>query len=582
MIKLSFKQRMLSIIITQLVFVIFIFILFLFARGNLIGFVDKQVEYQTRINNTIDLIFNIHEFLRGEMSFSELEKLKRNSSIEHEVINKIWTSINNVHNVDVENEKIQQEILDLTSKSIENSNSYIFRISQRLADVNKRKNVSIIERLVIGGALTNTNAAYKIREGIYKLEKDLSYKKRFIPFLETLIVNAQEDIKNLKGTVFEQLPVEVFKSNKRIKQLSISLIDNIQQKNTLERTINKGLDNFLSDLNNETFNYTQLIFDKLKTISTLLIFSTISISILIIILLSINLVKIYKQIGTAPENIEQIADEIAQGNLQNHINDKDAKGVYRSIIEMNNRIVKIIKEILYSTGNIALSTNEMKANVQQVSQGASEQAASTEEVSATMEEITANIERSKDMALTTESTVKKTAEGILKSNKTMSENIEAMQKIAEKVKIINDIAFQTNILAINASIEASNAGEAGKGFSVVAREVGVLAENSKQAAIEIEALSESSVQKAQAAGEILEQMLPEIERTVSLITEVVGSSIEQFSGAKQINSSIQQLNDITQVNAAASEEISASIIELAQQTENLKKIASYFKIKNGE
>ncbi|MCF6241822.1 MAG: hypothetical protein L3J74_10825, partial [Bacteroidales bacterium] len=79
-------------------------------------------------------------------------------------------------------------------------------------------------------------------------------------------------------------------------------------------------------------------------------------------------------------------------------------------------------------------------------------------------------------------------------------------------------------------------------------------------------------------GEILEKMLPEIERTVSLITEVVGSNIEQFNGAKQINSSIQQLNDITQVNAAASEEISASIIELAQQTENLKEIASYFKI----
>jgi methyl-accepting chemotaxis protein len=569
---------MLSIIITQVVFVIFILVLFLFARGNLIGFVDRQVEYQERINNTIDLIFNIQKFLRGGMNFKELEKLERDSSVEQEVINKIWASLYKFNNLNIENEKIQQEILDLTSKSIEKSNGYIFSISQRLADVNMRKNVSVIERLVIGGALTNTNASYKIREGIYKLEKDLSYKESFIPFLETLIVNAQEDIRNLKGTVFERLPVEALKSNKRIEQLSLSFIDNIRQKDILENTINTDLDNFLSDINNETFNYTQLIFDKLKTISTLLIFSTLSISILIIILLSINLVKIYKQIGTDPESIEQIADEIAQGNLKNHIENKDAKGVYRSIIEMNNKIVKIIKELLYSSGNIALSTNEMKANVQQVSQGASEQAASTEEVSATMEEITANIERSKNMALTTESTVKKTAEGILKSNKTMNENIEAMQKIAEKVKIINDIAFQTNILAINASIEASNAGEAGKGFSVVAREVGVLAENSKQAAIEIEALSESSVQKAQAAGEILEQMLPEIERTVSLITEVVGASVEQFSGAKQINSSIQQLNDITQVNAAASEEISASIIELAQQTENLKKIALYFKI----
>ncbi len=582
MIRLNFKQRMLSIIITQAVFLVFIFILFFLARGNLKGFVDKQMKFQDNINNTVDLIFDIQNFLRGKLDYDQLEKLKAETSVDNKSVRDILELVKIIQGYNVENTRIRNEILDLTAKSIDNSNTYIFNISQKLADINQRKNISVIERLVIGGALTNTNSAYKIREGVYKLDNDLTYKEEFLPFLETLIVNNQEDIKNLKGTVFENLSVQAYQSNTRIKKLSAKYIENLEKNNKLITQINNDLDNFLSQLNKQTFSYTKTVFNKLENISSILLAVTLFASILIIIMLIYNLLQIYKQIGTTPDQIESIANEIAKGNLRDYIEIKNTKGVYRSIIEMNNRIVKIIKEILYSTGNIALSTNEMKANVQQVSQGASEQAASTEEVSATMEEITANIERSKDMALTTESTVKKTAEGILKSNKTMSENIEAMQKIAEKVKIINDIAFQTNILAINASIEASNAGEAGKGFSVVAREVGVLAENSKQAAIEIEALSESSVQKAQAAGEILEQMLPEIEHTVSLITEVVGSSIEQFSGAKQINSSIQQLNDITQVNAAASEEISASIIELAQQTENLKKIASYFKIKNGE
>ncbi len=576
---MNFKQRILSIIITQAVFLVFIFILFFSARGNLVGFVDKQMEFQDNINSTVDLIFDIQNFLRGELDYNQFEKIKAETPVDNKSVRNILELLKVIHEYNVENEKIKNEILNLTAGSIENSNSYIFNISQKLADSNQRKNVSVIERLVIGGALTNTVSAYKIREGIYKLDNDLAFKNEFLRFLETLIVNSREDIKNLKGTAFENLPVQAYQSNKHIKDISIKYIENIEKNNELITKINKDLDNFLSKLNKQTFSYTERVFRKLKKISSTLIAVTFFLSILIIILLIYNLTVIYKQIGTTPEQIENIADNIAKGNLKSYIEVENTKGVYRSIIEMNNRIVRVIKEILKSSEHIALSTDEMKSNIQQVSQGASEQATSTEEVSATMEEITSNIERSKDIAQTTESTVKKTAESIEMSNHTMRENIEAMKKIAEKVKVINDIAFQTNILAINASIEASNAGVVGKGFAVVAREVGVLAENSKQAASEIERLSEISVEKAMKAGEMLNKILPEIERTVSLIVEVVAANEEQFAGAKQINASIQQLNDITQVNAAASEEITASIIELAEQTEKLRKTAEYFNLK---
>lgn len=578
MIKLNFKQRMLATIVAQALFLVFIFILFFTIKKNIDEHGKQQISAQKKINASVDFVFDIQKFLRNDISLNELKNKKDIAVSEENSMSQIWNLVQKINSLNEQNKKIQEEIVQLTSVSINNSNKYIFDVSKKLVDLNSRKNVSRLERLVISGALVNTNSAYKIREGLNILKTDISYKKQFVPYLETLVTNSQRDIINLRGTKFAQLPVNAHKSNKRIKYITNNYIKNLEEKDQIEKQLDAGLDQLLSKLYADSFNNSQLVFNEFNNISNLLIIVALIISILIIVLLIHNLTQIYKQIGTTPEEIEEIADKIAQGNLQKYNQNEGVKGVYSSIIEMNNQIVKIIKEILYSTGNIALSTNEMKANVQQVSQGASEQAASTEEVSATMEEITANIERSKDMALTTESTVKKTAESIHESNKTMQENIEAMQKIAEKVKIINDIAFQTNILAINASIEASNAGEAGKGFSVVAREVGVLAENSKQAAIEIESLTESSVQKARSAGEVLEKILPEIEQTVTLITEVVGSSIEQFSGAQQINNSIQQLNDITQVNAAASEEIAASITELAQQTDNLKKIAAYFKI----
>jgi len=245
---------------------------------------------------------------------------------------------------------------------------------------------------------------------------------------------------------------------------------------------------------------------------------------------------------------------------------------------MTNNMGETVKFIIDGSNNIASASDEIKQNVAQVSQGASEQAASTEEISATMEEITAHIGQGKDNANLTEKIIKKTAERIRLTNSKVQETIKAMEEIAEKVKVISDISFQTNILALNAAVEAARAGEAGKGFSVVANEVGKLANNSKKAAIEIESLSDSSVQKALDSGKILEDLLPEVEKSVSLISSLSTSNIEQFAGAKQVNTSIQQLNSITQINAASSEEISASIEELADLSEYLKEKIAFFKV----
>jgi len=157
-----------------------------------------------------------------------------------------------------------------------------------------------------------------------------------------------------------------------------------------------------------------------------------------------------------------------------------------------------------------------------------------------------------------------------------------MKQIADKVTIIGDIAFQTNILALNAAVEAARAGEHGRGFAVVAAEVRKLAEKSQIAAGEINALSKSSVQIAEESGKLLASIVPDIQKTARLVQEITAASIEQNSGAEQINNAINQLNQVTQQNAAAAEEMATSTEELSSQSDQLKDMIAFFKVNQQE
>jgi len=127
-------------------------------------------------------------------------------------------------------------------------------------------------------------------------------------------------------------------------------------------------------------------------------------------------------------------------------------------------------------------------------------------------------------------------------------------------------------------VEAARAGEHGKGFAVVASEVRKLAERSKLAADEIVNLASKSVNITESASVLMNELIPEIERTAKLVQEIAAASMEQSSGADQVNSAIQQLNQVTQQNAASSEELATSSEELSSQAEQLKEVVAFFKI----
>jgi methyl-accepting chemotaxis protein len=167
---------------------------------------------------------------------------------------------------------------------------------------------------------------------------------------------------------------------------------------------------------------------------------------------------------------------------------------------------------------------------------------------------------------------------IQKSNLAVVNSNQSIKEIADKITIIGDIAFQTNILALNAAVEAARAGEHGRGFAVVASEVRKLAERSRSAAGKIDQLSKNGVEIAETASRQFELVVPEIDHTSKLLQEITAASNEQTTGIEQINSSIQALSHITRQNASASEEMAASAKELANQSEELKEVISYFNV----
>ena len=193
-----------------------------------------------------------------------------------------------------------------------------------------------------------------------------------------------------------------------------------------------------------------------------------------------------------------------------------------------------------------------------------------------MEEMVSNIKQNADNAQQTDKIANKSAKDAQESGKSVLEAVAAMKEIANKISIIEEIARQTNLLALNAAIEAARAGEHGKGFAVVAAEVRKLAERSQKAAGEINQLSATTLGCSEKSGEMLEKLVPDIQRTAELVQEISAASKEQDTGAEQINKALQQLEQVIQQNASAAEEMASTTEELTGQSEQLVSALSFF------
>lgn len=363
-----------------------------------------------------------------------------------------------------------------------------------------------------------------------------------------------------------------------------SFLTNWEKREQLNSQRNDAADNVLNNAQTVALagiDSTQLIANDarelLKTSSGIIIGG---LAVFVILGIFFSLVITKSITGPVSKGVE-FAGRIARGDLTAtiHVDQKDEIGELSTALkQMVVKLKEIVLSIMNGADNISAASFQMSSSSQEMSQGANEQASSAEEVSSSMEEMAANIQQNTDNAQQTEKIALKAADDVLEGSTAVTQTVDSMKNIAEKITIIGEIARQTNILALNAAVEAARAGEHGKGFAVVAAEVRKLAERSQAAAAEIDQVSKSSVDVAEKSGKLLTEIVPDIQKTAKLVQEISAASIEQNSGADQVNNAIQQLNQVTQQNAASSEEMATSSEELSSQAEQLMEIIGYFNL----
>ena len=289
------------------------------------------------------------------------------------------------------------------------------------------------------------------------------------------------------------------------------------------------------------------------------------------------------------KNIENILDVLEKYSSYNYLNKVSTNGLKEQLLALANgvnslgdSVTSMLKENKSNGLTLEQSSNVLLLNVDKLNLSSNEAAASLEETAAALEEITSNIRNNTEsiakMSMLSNGVTKAVNEGQAMANQTttaMDEINTQVNLVNEAIGVIDNIAFQTNILSLNAAVEAATAGEAGKGFAVVAQEVRNLATRSAEAAKEIKAIVERATVKANEGKEIATNMIEgyknlnsNISSTMNLISDIENASKEQLLGIEQINDAVNQLDQQTQQNAM----IASQSHDIAQSTDEIAKL----------
>jgi methyl-accepting chemotaxis protein len=340
------------------------------------------------------------------------------------------------------------------------------------------------------------------------------------------------------------------------------------------------------------------------------IFSTLIITLIAALIIGFVVIYIFSGSITKPmQTIAKHVGRIANGDLREKISirSKDEVGqLAGSVNDMVDRFSGLIGGIVQTSQNVAAASQQISASTEEIASGSTHQANASQTISELFKELSVainSVARSAEEAAELSNHTTKTA---LEGGNVVSQSIEGMKqvsvkmtrleedsnKIGEIIEVIDDIAEQTNLLALNAAIEAARAGEQGRGFAVVADEVRKLAERSgeatKQITLIIKGMQNNTkqsvdsvadgVEKSVETGKAFEHIIRMVNDSALKVTEIAAASEQQSSQADEVMQSVDSIAATSEQAAAAAEETASTSQSLAQSAEDLNRSVSVFKI----
>jgi methyl-accepting chemotaxis protein len=306
--------------------------------------------------------------------------------------------------------------------------------------------------------------------------------------------------------------------------------------------------------------------------------------------------SIERTVGGDPDDATEITRRIAAGDLSGPIVTRhgDRSSLLHGIRTMRDNLSAIVSQVRQGSDSMATGSEQIASGNADLSQRTEQQAANLQQTAASMEQLNATVKRNADAAQHAVLLAGQASEAAEHGGQAVGQVVATMdaisassRRIGDIISVVDGIAFQTNILALNAAVEAARAGEHGRGFAVVAGEVRTLAQRSADAAREIKALVNTSLEKVDTgsqlvvdAGASIDRLVSQVQRVAALITDISTAVAEQTTGISQVSDAMTQLDQVTQQNAALVEESAAAAASLQQQARRMVEVVTVFKLAN--